>query len=86
MERSSPARAESPSRQILSERLYEKKVLTPLPDTYANNRAIASSDYLALTEMNSNWANKKGVYMKKSWPGMEGYDRETVTWLGRSTF
>ena len=63
----------SPSRQILSERLCEKKVLTPLLNTYTNNRALASTDYLALTEMNSNWASKKRVYMKKSCPGMEGY-------------
>ena len=60
----------SPSRQILSECLSEKKVLTPLPDTYANNRALSRPLIISpsLTELSSNWAIKKRVYMKKSWP------------------
>ena len=41
MEESCPVREGHPPKQILSERLYEKKVLNPLPDTYANNRALS---------------------------------------------
>ena len=43
-----------------------RKTFWPLCPIYT--RALASSDYLALTELNSNWASNKRVYMKKSCP------------------
>ena len=68
MEKSCPAKEDHPPGKFSASVYMRKKGLTPLPDPSANKRARASSDNLALTEVDLAGRAKKAFIRRKAGP------------------